>query len=464
MTDFFYDGQIRRFLLQFIRIMSNFQVEYGRDSTGAVTLQRVPVKYGDSSRQASSILNNVSENTIAGVVPMIAVYISDLKYNRPWMQEPNFVSKINIRQREYDPATGVYSQAPGNAFTVERHMPVPYILGLKVDIWTSNTTQKLQMIEQVAAIFNPSIEIQSTDNYVDWTSLSTIEMTDINFSSRSIPVGTDEPIDIATLSFELPIWISMPAKVKRLGVIHKIVNSIYDAGGDIDESIFNQDLLMGTRQYLSPLNYGVILLDGMLRLVKYNEPVLPAKGKIEPNFKVGTADDWRTLLQLYGELTNGISQVRLSNDETGIEIMGTVTLNPNDNTTLGFAVDVDTIPTNTLAPIDAIIDPQRGGPGVRLPQAATGTRYLLLGDIGDTDNQDGAAAWKGTGGEDLVADMFDIVEYNGDIWQVVFDASETVSTEYTTNLSTGIQYAWGGAVWQKSYEGEYTGGKWSLIL
>jgi hypothetical protein len=37
MQQFFYDAQVRRFLLQFTRIFSNFQVEYGRDANGAPT-------------------------------------------------------------------------------------------------------------------------------------------------------------------------------------------------------------------------------------------------------------------------------------------------------------------------------------------------------------------------------------------------------------------------------------------
>ena len=44
---FFYDQQIRRFLLQFIRAFSNFQVEYGKDIDGNTTLINVLVKYGD---------------------------------------------------------------------------------------------------------------------------------------------------------------------------------------------------------------------------------------------------------------------------------------------------------------------------------------------------------------------------------------------------------------------------------
>ena len=62
---FFYDEQIRRFLLQFARIFSNFQVEYGRNEEGTDhTLVRVPVRYGDATRQAQTIFQ---ENSASGM-------------------------------------------------------------------------------------------------------------------------------------------------------------------------------------------------------------------------------------------------------------------------------------------------------------------------------------------------------------------------------------------------------------
>ena len=464
MQNFFYDGQIRRFLLQFIRVLSNFQVEYGKDDAGHVTLVRVPVKYGDSSRQASQILNNASENTIAGVVPMISVYISDLKYDRPRLQEPYFVSKMNIRQREFNKVTGEFGNGPGNAFTVERLMPVPYKLTMKVDVWASNITQKLQLTEQMVILFNPSMEIQNTDNYIDWTSLTVIELVDTIFSSRTIPVGNDDPIDISTFTFELPIWISAPVKVKKLGVVDKIINSIYDSGGDIDTAIFNQDLLLGTRQYFTPLNYGIILLNGTVQLVKYNEPVSSSTDLMTLPFKYGTPDDWTQLIALYGKMKDGISQIRIGSDDIGSYIMGTIAGDPADATKLLFTVDPDTIPGNTMRPITAIIDPVRSGPGAGLPMPVLGTRYLLLGNIGDSSNIDGADAWKSTDGHDLIAAQYDIIEYDGEKWIVSFDSSTELTKQYATNLTTGIQYAWTGSTWEKSYEGEYGAGRWSLII
>lgn len=462
---FFYDGQVRRFLLQFIRIMSNFQVEYGTDAEGNQSLLRVPVRFGETSRQVAYIQKNASENTISGNVPMISCYLSGITYDRPRVQDPYFVGKMHIRQREYNPETNSYTQNQGNSYTVERLMPVPYTLTVKADIWTSNFTQKMQLFEQIGALFNPSLEIQSTDNYIDWTSLTVIEMKEISSTSRTIPLGTEDAIDIMTITFEIPIWISAPAKVKKLGVITKIVNSIYDAGGDIDNAIFNPDQLLGTRQYITPLRYGVILIGNQLQLVKYNEPVLPEAENYSDVYKVGTPDSWRTFINLYGKVcTNGLSQVRLGNEDTDITLVGTIAHHPSDDTIMLFTLDEDTKPTNTILAVDAVIDPIRSGPGSGLPLAAAGVRYLLTESTGNIKNQDGADAWKGIGGEDLVADKYDIIEFNGEFWEVVFDSSETTTVEYVSNASTGIQYVWRNGIWKKSYEGEYKAGFWQLIL
>ena len=83
LTAFFFDEQLRRFLLQFARIFSNFAVEYGRDEEGTNhTLIRVPVRYGDSSRQAQAVLQNNSASFLNSC-PLMTFYITDLKYDRP---------------------------------------------------------------------------------------------------------------------------------------------------------------------------------------------------------------------------------------------------------------------------------------------------------------------------------------------------------------------------------------------
>ena len=172
-VQFAYDGQIRRFVMQFVRMVSNFQVEFGKNADGDRTLQTVPVYYGDISRQAAMILRGNSENTL-NAVPAMACYISGLTYDQSRLQNPYYEGVVRIRERTYNDVDQEYEQSQDGVYTVERLMPAPYKLTMKLDIWTSNTEQKHQMIEQMMPLFNPGLEIQSTDNYVDWSSLSVV--------------------------------------------------------------------------------------------------------------------------------------------------------------------------------------------------------------------------------------------------------------------------------------------------
>ena len=113
-AQYFYDGQIERFVVQFIRIMSGYEVEFGQDRTGHKTLQRVPIYYADGSRQVAAILANNSESTM-NAVPAMATYISGLTYDRDRVQNPTYVNNMSIRQRKYDPDTDTYEQTQGNA-------------------------------------------------------------------------------------------------------------------------------------------------------------------------------------------------------------------------------------------------------------------------------------------------------------------------------------------------------------
>ena len=474
LQQYFYDAQIERFLAQFIRMVSGFQVEFGQDRQGNTTLQRVPAYYADGSRQVAQILTNASENATP-TVPAMTVYINNITYDRDRVQEPNFVGKMSIRQRYYNEDTEEYEARQGNAFSIERLMPVPYTLELKLDIWTSNTKQKLQLLEQLIVLFNPALEIQSTDNYIDWTSLTAVYLESPNWSSRSVPIGTENPIDVATLTFKLPIWISAPAKVKKLGVIQKIIASIHDSDGNLSEDVYNDTNLMGTRQYFTPLDYGVLLIGNTLTLLKYSEfedprdprtNLTPKYPVTETPVKVGTRDTWRSLINVYGVLENGVSQIRLLTEDGVAEVVGTVSYHPTDDSLLIFNADIDTYPTNTLSPINAIIDPRKVDPTASITTPAAGTRYLILHDIGSFDNTPGTGptAWQGTSGIDLVAHANDIIQYDGTRWLVVFDSQGATSVQYVSNLNTGTQYKWNLEQWVKSWEGEYKNGLWTLVL
>ena len=482
---YFYDGQIRRYLLQISRLLSNFVVRYGDG-----TLNRVPVMYGDQDRQVANIINQNSENSLQSA-PKIAIYVSDLQLDRNRMGDSSFVGKMHIRERDFDDVNNEYLQQQGGSYTIERLMPTPFKLTVKADIWSTSTDQKLQILEQLLVLFNPSLEIQTTDNFVDWTSLSVVDLTNVIFSSRSVPTGTNTAIDIATLSLETPIWLTPPAKVKKLGVVTNIISSIFGNIGnptadymtglgndpntgfpDISDKMFTHKSTNG--------NFDIIVIDGCITVVEPTNSTSIVNWTVVFDQAVGVEKYRPSLSKIY----------LLQQD--GTEVVGYITLDPFDETCLSVAWDEDTYPANTgidswgvledepgynavgsfrqsppgLSNFDAIIDPQKTGPrGSGLPNAETGQRYLLVDDIGAVGNDDGADAWKANNGDDLIAHANDIIEWQEDHWEVIFN-SQAANDKLIcqTNLKTLVQYKWDGISWSKSFEGEYKRGDWRLVL
>ena len=458
MAAFFYDNQVRRFLIQFGKIFSNWYVTKGKDPAGNEILVRVPVMYGDSSRQASTIIANNSASNLPSA-PLITYYITGLEYDQKRTQDPTFIDKIQVRQRSYNAETQQYETVQGQAFTVERLMPVPYTLRMSVDLWTTNYNQKLELIEQLGTLFNPSLEIQSTDNFIDWTSLSVVYQDGLTFSNRTIPQGSGNPIDVLSWKFYMPIWISNAAKLKKMGVIEKIIASIF-SGSALDD-IQNDDLLLGTRQKITPYGYKLLLIGNSLQLLPANQDFYPSNEDLDLPPNPNTSLYWSSLLNVYGTIRPGISQIWLQNPFMDTEIVGTIVPDPVDDRLLIYDIDPDTLPQNTLDPVDSVINPLVTGPNAGLPPAENGMRYLIVDNIGSEG--DTTIAWG-----NVVAYANDIIEYDSVTgeWFVSFDSAQATTVEYVTNLTTSIQYRYVNTedAWMKSWEGWYDQGDYSIVI
>ena len=488
----FYDGAIRRYVTQTIRVLSEFTVRY---SDG--TLHRVPVAYGDADRQAATIIRQNSENSVNSI-PRISVYIYGLELDRERLSDSTFVSKKQIRERDIN--GNAYTNNSGRNYTIERLMPTPFKLTMKVDIWTASTDQKLQIMEQILMWFNPSLELQTTDNYVDWTSITVLNLDSVTWSSKAIPVGTDTPIDIGTLTLSTPIWISPPVKVKQMGVITKVISGIHDVNSNYISG-FGSDYIVPESLPSSLLTEVVTVMEDYTIEVYNNRVTL--LNSTESNLKNNLSFDmpepaslpvnWNQVLDLYPKkFVSGVSRLFLS-QHNGTEINGTVTTDDINETILHVNWDVDTLNSNTgidsdghldtdfewnpnnnrinsPGTFDAIINPLTYDPRYPLSQdieqpLAPGLRLLLIEDIGSALNADGADAWKGLDDSELIAHENDIIEWNGTKWIVIFDSQNEHDTMiWQTNLYTGIQYLWNGVAWVKSFEGIYKVGAWRLEI
>lgn len=387
--DFFYDGQIRRYITQFIRALSGFQY-----SDGQGNLKVIPVRFGSADKQAMGALRQNSENFLQQA-PFISVYIGNLELSRSRMQDPNFVSKVHVTERDYDVATGNYTNTRGPNVTVERLMPNPYQLTLTADIWTTSVEQKLQILEQIIVLFNPAIELQTTSSYLDWTSLTTLELMDIQYTNQTIPSG-DQEIEIASLKFMAPIWLSPPAKVKRQGVITSIIARVFDEEGNITSDILNGSLI--SQQVVTFDGYGILISNNSLtgtpqyvaKLLHHVEGVTNNFG--EKSTKLGEDISWREVIERYpGKFFAGLSKIQVTKSD-GKLASATLSLNSNDETLMNLMFSDQSLTTNTilasnyrninsLGSIDAIVDPTKP---VTISKT-TGTRFLILEDISVTN-------------------------------------------------------------------------------
>jgi len=448
---YFYDKQIRRYIQQFIRLFSGFSVQMGKNDNDLPIYQQVPVRYGDINRMAAHITRENSEN-IVNTVPFISCYVTSLDMFAERRTYQDHVDKVQVNEKKYDETTGKYTNELGNQYTVERYAPVPYMLVMNCDIWTSNTDQKLQLMEQILVLFNPTLDIRTNNSPVDWTALSHVELTNTSWSTRSVGSSIDDIIDVATLTFNIPVYITPPAKLKQQKLIHTIISELYSLD-DVDLENFKENKTFDT----STLKYTVVTYkDKKAKYLNGNLQILNDKGtNLDDD---GVVLEWDKVLLPFGVLRNGISQLRLRKgsdiDDDSNDIIGRLEEHPSDPNLLKVTIDNSTLPTNTLTAIDAVVDPAKNYPGDgSVPAAVTGQRYIIL------NNAPINALWTS-----VVANKNDIIEYNGSTWTVSFDSSTISDTQYVTNVSSDDQLEWNSKEWINSYEGIYNSGYWRIYL
>jgi hypothetical protein len=260
-----------------------------------------------------------------------------------------------------------------------------------------------------------------------------------------------------TWKFYMPIWLSTSSKLKKLGVVEKVIASIFR--GSALQDIQDDDLLLGTRQKITPYGYQVLLLGNTLQLLPNDQAFYPPNSNLTLPSAPNTTLYWSSYLNMYGAIRPGISQIWLQNPYMDTEIVGTIVPDPLDDRLLIYSIDPDTLPQNTLDPVDGVVNPLAVGPGVGLPSPSNGTRYLIVEDMGSTTAS--SPAW-GT----VVANSNDIIQYDviAGQWEVVFDSAAATTVEYVTNLAANVQYRYTQSTWVKSYEGWYNEGDYSIVI
>lgn len=201
---YFYNKQLRNYIIQAMAVFAEFKVMIGASETRPARTINIPIHYGAKDRVVAAIkADNTPNKPIR--VPCMSMYLPSLNL-APELRKGNG----NSRRNTYLPSGGIF---PDDIRVVHQMMPVPYKANLELTIFVSSTDQHFQLLEQIASIFNPSVQLQSSDDLFDWTKITTLELTGINFE-QAYPSGADRRIITSTLTFDMPVYIGIPADIR----------------------------------------------------------------------------------------------------------------------------------------------------------------------------------------------------------------------------------------------------------
>lgn len=218
--------QIERYIGQFMRVFSGFQVQDGVERNSELVTKRVPVVYGNMSRIVATILNKrdfLANNRI----PMIAANMISLEPDPSNKRSPHHVDIRNVKS----PNGAVINQLSGPAF----------IMNMEISVYASSTTELFEIVEQILLIFNPRVAIQTSSDLYDSNYITDIALTGIQ-PEIQYPMGTEHPIVTMSIQFEVPIRLKYPR-----GFSDNIIEQIIANVKTTDDVIDIQTTITGAR-------------------------------------------------------------------------------------------------------------------------------------------------------------------------------------------------------------------------
>jgi len=240
MSTYSHDAQLKRILVQLMSCFSGYQVMTGTQRDGKSRFRDVPIIYGDMSRTVSYIVGPTDADNTTVYLPIMSLYMTGLQQKADWRLSPQHVEKYNFFERARDPEGKLLTGQPGLKKTVERFMPVPYDLSVALSIWSSNNDEGYQLVEQIATVFNPDMDIQLSNSPADWTFLTSMIFDGKIEMEKAVPSGADtDPLYVFRMNFNTTVWMNPPAKVyetKYIYSIHVPIKELED-GLDFDDFV-----------------------------------------------------------------------------------------------------------------------------------------------------------------------------------------------------------------------------------
>lgn len=229
---YYYQQQLKTYILQFMAIFTGLQVQIGKWNTEDERLISVPIHYATPDRVVAAIFNDNTHNKPMRLPLMSASF-------RAINRSESFVGTGFERRNGFVPTGGL---VPDDIQVIYQRRPTPYMLDMELGLFASNSDQHFQMLEQILPLFDPVLQIQTSDAPFDMKRITTVELTGIQNDSND-PIGTDRRIVKSILQFKMPIWLDTPADVRRnfvekiymrVGAVSTTSTDEFEIIGDLD--------------------------------------------------------------------------------------------------------------------------------------------------------------------------------------------------------------------------------------
>lgn len=236
MSDFeayYYDNQLRDYIVQFGAVFAGMQVSIGANEDNEERLISIPIKNASVDRVVGHIMGDNTQNKPLRL-PMFSFTLANIGL------APERFKGIGVTRRNaYVPTGGL---VPDDIKVVVQRQPVPYNVTFELRLWASNQDQNYQVVEQILSMFNPDIQIQTSDDVFDHTRITQVELKDFSLD-ETMPAGTERRAIVSLFTFEVPIWLTIPSEVHdkvikeiylRIGTVSANAKTNYEIIADLD--------------------------------------------------------------------------------------------------------------------------------------------------------------------------------------------------------------------------------------
>lgn len=201
---YFYHKQFKKHIVSFMEIFRGMVVKTGISKDGTIKDIEVPIGYGSMDKVAASIAANNTQN-LPIRLPILSANLSNIS-----MATNRYKGIDTSSNTPYIPNGGAF---PNDVRYLEQLSPITYNLSFDLNIFSSNLDQQFQILEQILVLFNPSIQIQTSDNIYDKARITNVTLTGIS-NGENYPLGTDRRTLLYTLNFEMIIYLTVPAAIR----------------------------------------------------------------------------------------------------------------------------------------------------------------------------------------------------------------------------------------------------------